>query len=99
MIDHRDFEHLEFCIFWPGGYSADYLEQQFDFAPSWLPADYRDFFLKYYHCGIMGIEIVPPAPVNVSENAAAELNDNFHDYYPELVNFYAIVLSLMKIVI
>ncbi|WP_257202511.1 hypothetical protein [Corynebacterium cystitidis] len=47
----------------------------------------------------MGIEIVPPAPVNVSENAAAELNDNFHDYYPELVNFYAIVLSLMKIVI
>ena len=78
MVQHEDFVELSDSHFAMGGLSPEAVAEGFGFAPDWLPQEFKDFFLTYYSWAVNGVEILPPAPAVVWDNAQEEL---FNEVY------------------
>ena len=76
------FKNSNDCYFFGPGLDKSYLLNQLEFAPVWLPEDYIKFFESYRGASIKGIEILPPAPAIVWDNALEGNGPGFSEEFP-----------------
>lgn len=84
------FKNSNDCYFFGPGLDKSYLLNQLEFAPVWLPEDYIKFFESYRGSSIKGIEILPPAPAIVWDNALEEMVRDFRKNFPGNDTFFPI---------